>query len=72
MQTKFGRCHKSKLLGLLQTGRSVYGRDKNDSYYIETAVIKIHDRVLSLQEIENWIQTVPRFRDVFIYEKITP
>ena len=43
---------------------------KNDSYYIETAVIKIHDRVLSLQEIENWIQTVPRFRDVFIYEKI--
>jgi amino acid adenylation domain-containing protein len=44
-------------------------KDK-DSYYTETAIIKIHDRVLSQEDIENWINSVPRFRDVFIYEKI--
>jgi tyrocidine synthetase-3 len=43
---------------------------ETNSNYTETAIIKIHDRVLCVEEIDQWIQSVPRFRDVFIYEKI--
>jgi amino acid adenylation domain-containing protein len=43
---------------------------ENGTYYTETAILKIHDRFLSIEDIENWIYSVPRFRDVFIYEKI--
>jgi amino acid adenylation domain-containing protein len=44
-------------------------RERN-SNYTETAIIKIHDQELTPELIENWIQSVPRFRDVFIYEKV--
>jgi len=43
---------------------------ENSHYYIESAIIKISDRFLSKKEIENWVDNVPRFRDVFIHEKI--
>ena len=43
---------------------------ENSHYYIESAIIKISDRFLSKKDIENWVDNVPRFRDVFIHEKI--
>jgi len=43
---------------------------ESDSSYTETALVRIHDRVLSNTDIENWILSVTRFRDVFIYEKL--
>ena len=45
--------------------------DKNNySYYVETALIKIQDRKITKNELSDWISTIPRFREVFIYEKI--
>jgi amino acid adenylation domain-containing protein len=45
--------------------------DKNNySYYVETALIKIQDRKITENELSDWISTIPRFREVFIYEKI--
>ena len=41
-----------------------------NSEYIETALVKIQDRILQKNDIENWVQSIPRFRDVFIYEKL--
>ena len=38
--------------------------------YIETALIKIEHRFLTKNDIEKWILSIPRFRDLFIYEKI--
>ena len=39
--------------------------------YIETALIKIDQhKSLNKEDIENWILSVPRFRDLFIYEKL--
>jgi len=53
-----------------EQGLIVMGIDKeNNSNYTETAIIRIHDRVLSNEDIERWIHSIPRFRDVFIYEK---
>ena len=43
---------------------------ENNSNYTETAIIKIHDRELTYAYVESWINSIPRFRDVFIYEKI--
>lgn len=43
---------------------------ENSHYYIETAIIRISERFLSKRDLENWVDGVPRFRDVFIHEKI--
>lgn len=43
---------------------------ENNSYYTETAIIKIHDRELTYAYVKSWINSIPRFRDVFVYEKI--
>ena len=38
--------------------------------YIETTLIKIEQRCLTKNDIEKWMLSIPRFRDLFIYEKI--
>lgn len=44
-------------------------QDSDD--YIETALIKINQHEsLNKDDIKNWILSVPRFRDLFIYEKL--
>lgn len=40
------------------------------SEYTETALVKIQDRFLNKTDIENWILSITRFRDVFIYENL--
>jgi amino acid adenylation domain-containing protein len=49
----------------------VMGMDKElRSGYTETALVKIKDRILNKTDIENWILSIPRFRDLFIYENL--
>ncbi len=39
--------------------------------YTETALIKVPEsKHFILKEIETWIASIPRFRDIFIYEKV--
>jgi amino acid adenylation domain-containing protein len=40
------------------------------SEYTETALVKIQDSILQKTDIENWVLSIARFRDVFIYEKL--
>lgn len=42
----------------------------NNSEYIETALLKIEKNFLSENDIEKWVKSVPRFRDLYIYEKL--
>lgn len=44
--------------------------DHQHTDYIETALIKIEQRFLTKNDIEKWMLSIPRFRDLFIYEKI--
>jgi hypothetical protein len=49
----------------------VMGMDKEQrSGYTETALVKIKDRILNKIDIENWILSVTRFHDLFIYENL--
>ena len=42
---------------------------ENNANYTETAIIRLHQQQISKDDIEKWVLSVPRFRDVFIYEK---
>lgn len=53
-----------------EQGLIVMGMDSQSSEYTETALVEIKDRFLTKNDIENWILSIPRFRDLFIYEKI--
>jgi len=50
----------------------VFQADGATSSYVEYAVIKIEGERIEVEDIERWIDAVPRFRDCYVYQNDQP
>lgn len=50
----------------------VFQTEKDTSRYIEYAILELRDERLNQEAINNWIDSIERFKDCYIYEQSNP
>ena len=50
----------------------VFQADGETSRYVEYAVVKMEGQLFTSEQIEHWIDAVPRFRDCYVYQNNQP
>ena len=60
-----------KATTIFENSLLVLESESKKGQYIETAVLKIQANILTDQILENWINSIPRFREVFLHETLT-